>query len=66
MSGEVLKVVYDQSTGVILHTLYQADVIRLGANERTIVIPLSYAKTFSSFEECCRTMPQLASAFDPR
>ncbi len=64
--SEKLKVVYDKSSSVILYTLYQADVTKLNNNEGVVEIPLHYAKTFSSFEDCCRTISQLAAAFDPK
>lgn len=60
-------VVYDQGTSVIRYTLYQCDPPKhLAPNERLVRIPRGYALLFASFDECCRTVPQLAAGFDSR
>lgn len=61
-----LTVVYDKTTSVIRYTLFQANPPKLGPNESLVVIPAGYARTFASFDECCRTIPQLAAGFDNR
>lgn len=57
-------VIYDQVSGVVLRTLVDATETKLARNERMVKIPRTYAMNFASFNDCLRTIPQLAAGFD--